>query len=391
MLLLVKFQIFTAAFLFLIMAKGLYGQSVSTETKVLYPYNPNRPGAEAYFHGGAFVAQDGSPTAMLFNPAGLARLPERLTAVAESGWNSSTEFLGFFDSDFISRFRPLQFAALALQPSSKIALGAFYAQSLDYALDFGPIQVTTADHPEGTGEAYNLTKERRLEGLGLVLAYSFGQNLLTGAGVEWRRASIHEAFINTLATGHSSAPRFSAGAIFLWKGWQLGGAGQTGYRARNDLIVQTPERALTNTTPPDHGANRRLVLAADEKFPIVAEEPAAFRLGFSSPDFFNRIQFSADAEYKDFEMNAPIQRWQFYGGGAVQLSTWLEMGLGCFTFRKDYSAFVDGPSSEVFMTTGGTLKIAALRLTASYLDGGLFDDNATGQRFVNVALGYALP
>ena len=275
------------------------------------------------------------------------------------------EFLGFFDSDFVSQFRPLQFAALALQPSRKIALGAFYAQPFDFGLDFGPIQVTTAEHPEGTGEVSQLTTERRLESLGLVLAYSTGQEFHVGAGVEWRRASIQEEFVNMLATGHTSAPRFSVGAIFLWNGWQLGGAAQTQYRAHNELFIQTPIRAYISEASPHFGTNSGLALAALEAFPIVAEEPATYRLGLSSPSFFSRLHFVADVEYKGFETNAPIQRWQYYGGGGVQLSNWLELGVGCLTVRKYYSACVEGPSTEVFLISGSTRSTTWCSSTAS--------------------------
>jgi hypothetical protein len=258
-------------------------------------------------------------------------------------------------------------------------------------LDFGPIVITTAEHPEGTGEEYNFITERQLESLGFALAYSFGQNLHAGASVEWRRASIQEEVFSTVAAGHSSAPRFSAGAIYSWNGWQVGFAGQTNYRALGDLSLESAAR-VTVIIPPGHsGANGRPELITLEKFPIVAEEPATFRLGLASPSFFDRFYLIADVEYKDFDLNAPILRWQFYGGGAVQLSSALEMGVGCFTFRKDYSAYVDGPSSEVFLTTGGTLKIASLRIAASYLDGDLLNEDFTGQRFVNVALGYLIP
>ena len=102
------------------------------------------------------------------------------------------------------------------------------------------------------------------------------------------------------------------------------------------------------------------------------------------------LRRSADAEYLDFDQDRPITRWQFYGGGTVQVTSSLQLGVGCFTFRKDYGDFIDGPQTEIFLTAGGTLTIAALRLTASYMDGDLLNQDFQGQRFLNLALGYAL-
>jgi hypothetical protein len=310
-------------------------------------------------HFGAFVSSTGSATAMLFNPAGLAKASGRFSFLIESGWHSQTDYLDFFNNSFSSNFLPVQFAAATFRPTQKISTGVFYSQPTNYQLDVQSDETGTAES--------NL--QRAYDVLGLALSFEMGEYFSMGGGVEWRQARLQDQLSFYTADGKAQDWRFSLGAIALLKDWQFGLALRSKYEAQ--------------------GEQSSSLLAQNMSF--VVEEPLALRLGLTSPLIASRLRLSADAEYQNFDSNSPIASWQFYGGGRLQLSPALDLGLGCFTFRQDYAAFIDGPPSEVFLTAGGALKIGGLRLTASYMDGDLLNQDFQGQRFLSLALGFAIP
>jgi hypothetical protein len=368
-----------------------WGQQSQVNVEVSWLYHPNRPGVEAYMQGGAFAATTGSPFAMLFNPAGLAQLPGRLVATVETGWASDTEYLRFFDVNLAAGFQPVQFAGIAFHPGGQITLGAFYARPTRYKIDLGRIGITTEDNPDGSSEFVEPLMKREQTSVGLALATALGKKFLLGGGVERRRSSLRENMINTTGEGDANAVRFSAGAILQVSNWRIGLSAQTRYKASGAVNFAPTLPLVLVTIPSDEPGNQRPIVVRAEGFRFSAEEPTTIRLGLATPDVFDRLRFSADAEYKNFENNAPIKRWQFYGGGTVKLTSNLHWGFGAFTFTKDYSAFIEGPNSETFWTVGGTLEFSQFRFSASFMDSDFFTKNFAGQQFVNFAIGYVIP
>ncbi len=342
--------------------------------------------------GGAFVANTGSVTAMLFNPAGLAQMPGRLTATVETAWASETEYLDFFNVDFVVGFQPVQFAGVVLQPNKKFSIGAFYAQPTNYDIQFEPISIRTVEHPEGTGEFLEASLERRQISLGLALATSWGEHFHLGGGVEWRRSSVSDRLSISVAEGHADGVRLSIGTIFQISQWYLGIVAQSKYKATGDASLKDNAPLVRIDVPPEQRGNYELINPASaEEFPFSNEEPAAIRFGVATPYAFGRLRFSADAEYKDFESTVPIERWQFYGGGSVKLTSNFNLGLGAFTFRKDYSAYIEGPDSEIFWTVGGSLEFSQFRFSGSFMDSDLLTEDFVGQQFFNFAIGFVIP
>lgn len=371
---------------------GITGASLSQErtTAISWPYHPNRPGAEAYLQGGAFVANTGSVTAMLFNPAGLAQMPGRLTATVETGWASNTEYLDFFNIDFATGFQAIQFAGVALQSWRKLTIGAFYARPTDYDLDVGPLAIVDENDPDGYGESVDPLLKREQTSLGVSLAASFGEQLYLGGGMEWRRSSVRERIIDVRAEGDADAVRFSVGAILQVRQWHAGISAQSKYNASGEVTYGSAP--LTRIDVPSEGRRPQDFYKVDPaKFPFTYQEPITVRFGVTTPYAFGRLRLSADAEYKDFNSTVPIERWQFYSGGAFKLISNVHLGFGAFTFRKDYSAYIDGPDSETFLTVGGSLELSQFRFSASFMDSDLFTKDFVGQKFANFAISFVIP
>jgi hypothetical protein len=339
--------------------------------------------------GGAFAANTGSVTAMLFNPAGLAQMPGRLTATVETGWASNTEYIRFFNIDLASGFQPVQFAGVTLQPWRKISLGIFYAQPTDYNLDFGRIELVDETTPDGTGQVFEPEMAREQTSLGLTLATALGEPLYLGGGVEWRRSSIQDEISSIHSEGNANAVRFSLGAILKVRQWHIGVTAQTKYKASGDITFKDNTPLEVRLDPDPSRAGFELTSLISSRFSN--EDPATLRLGVATPYAFGRLRFSADAEYKDFEGTVPIERWQFYGGGSVKLTPNFNLGLGAFTFRKDYSAYIEGPDSETFWTVGGSLELAQFRFSGSFMDSNLLTEDFVGQRFINFAVSFVVP
>ena len=348
------------------LTSSLWAQQLRAELP--FPYHPNRVGAQAYAQGGAFVAQSGSVAGMLFNPASIAALAGKLAFTIEAGCNSRTEYQPFFNDTFSKQTHLVQFAGVAIVPRARWAVGAYFFQPTDYELDFGEFAAAGASARVNEESLF----ARRQLGFGINLARKMSATWQLGLGVEWRRAEVRDEVLGVLARGDAHDIRFALGGIVQVRDWQIGAALHSEYKAASDALFTYNDQRTS------------------ERMHFSAKEPASIRVGFVSPALWSRLRVSGDAEYKNFANSEPIPRGQFYGGTTLKLSSQVELAAGVFTFRKDYSAFVDGPRSEVFLTGGGTLKFGGLHLTISYMEGDVLNENFEGQRFVNLAAGMVL-
>ena len=92
-------------------------------------------GAQAMGMGGAYVSVANNATALRWNPAGVASLPEMTIDVAHTNWIADTKF---------------DFAGAVLPLGSAGALGFSLT-----ALTMGDMPVRTVEFPEGTGEFFS--------------------------------------------------------------------------------------------------------------------------------------------------------------------------------------------------------------------------------------------
>jgi hypothetical protein len=247
------------------------------------------------------------------------------------------------------------------------------------------------DHPEGTGETFAPVLKREQTSLGLALATPLGKRFNFGGGVEWRRANIRDEVHGSFSEGEAEAVRFSAGAILQIEEWNIGISAQTEYKASGDITFNAPPLLTNIDLDPDLRGNNGFLIISPAPFRFSLQDPASIRFGIATPYAFGRLRLSVDAEYKDFTSGVPIERWQFYGGGIFKLFSNVDLGFGVFTFAKDYSAFVDGPESEIFWTVGGAVELAQLRFSATFMDGDLLTEDFKGQRFFSLAIGYVIP
>lgn len=349
---------------YLTLTASAFARQSTGENTLAWQYHPNRAGAEAYMQGGAYSAATGNLTSMLFNPAGLAQMPGRFSFMLETGWASRTDLFRFFNIDITTGFQPVQFGGLAFQPQRGFSLGAFFTQPTNYEVDLREIRTTalTTTAAHAADEPQQLRNEIAI---GVAGATAVTPQLYFGGSVEWRRARMRNDIAQAFVEGEDAGLRFSLGVIALVQQWQFGVSAQSRYEAASALP------------------------AVSSRF--VREEPAAIRLGLTTPAILQRLHLSAETEYKNFDADVPIKKWQFYGGGKLALSPGMQLGFGAFTFLKDYSAFIDGPESEIFLTTGATIRLSSFHISASYLDGDLLNKNFAGQRFLNLALGYTIP
>jgi hypothetical protein len=233
---------------------------------------------------------------------------------------------------------------------------------------------------------------REQTSLGMSLAASFGEQLCLGAGVEWRRSSIREEISDIHAEGDADAVRFSLGAILQVRQWHLGISAQSRYKASAEVTYDDSVPLIRTDVPSEGRRPADFYRVSSARFSFSYHEPITIRFGLATPYVFGRLRFSADAENKDFaSTDDPIEPWQFYGGGNLKLTSNVHLGFGAFTFRKDYSAYIEGPDSEVFLTAGGSLEFSQFRFSGSFMDGDLLTENFAGQRFINFAVSFVVP
>ena len=346
-------------------------------------YRLNRTGAQAYMQGGAFAAETGNVTAMLFNPAGLAGLSGRLTATVEAGWVSQTAGQNFFDAELGAGLQSVQFAGIGLQPWRHLAIGMYYAQPARYNDDEVEVEFVESLNWERRHHRHHVESrviKREQISVGLVLASVLGKQFYFGGGVEWRSSGVRERFFHVRTQDDAAAVRFSAGAILNVWDWRIGISGQTRYQAIDNESYQSRGHKFFDSFDPFDETP-----ASNISF--VEAEPATMRLGIATPYVLGRLRFSADAEYKNFDNELLVAPWQFYGGGTFKLASNVYLSFGGFSSAKDYSTYLD----DAYLTAGAMIELAQFRLSASFIDSALLAQNIAGQQFVNFAVSYVIP
>jgi len=389
---LTRFRFFAAAFI-LGLPSALLAQRFASRSP---SFHLNRPGVEAYMQGGAFAASTGNVAGMLFNPAGMAQMPGRLTATIEAGWVPENEPGRFFDNAMDSQSPAVQFAGIVFQPRRWLAVGAFYSEPVGYDTETNLLEGarTERHHHHGARGRVESFSQREQINVGLALAASFGKHLHLGGGVEVLRSGLRERALRFHGRSETEAMRFSLGAVLQIRQWAVGLAARTPYYAAGEAHDRGEwlhaRDFVFGDEPFDNEAFFHHRNAAEISF--AATEPTTLRIGVATPYAFGRLRLSADAEYKNFtHTTALIERSQFYGGGTIKLANSVYLGLGAFTFRNNFSAALENSQPEIFSTVGGLIELAQFRFTASFMDNELFPGNAAGQQVVNFAIGYVMP
>lgn len=126
-------------FISILIPSFVFAQFVSEVSKrgtTAAPFLNIAQGANATAMGGAFVATANDPSALYWNPAGIARLPQHSVMFDHTRW--------FADINY-------NFAAITLNLGGFGSLGASFTSS-----DAGDMNVTTVDEPNGTGETFSV-------------------------------------------------------------------------------------------------------------------------------------------------------------------------------------------------------------------------------------------
>lgn len=250
-------------------------------------------GARAEAIGGAFVAIADDPSALYWNPAGIARLQSISVQVSKTDWFVGTKF------NTVDLVVPLRIINSAL---------GFHLAMLDY----GTNPVRTVFRPEGTGEYYSASDFVA----GLYWALSITDRVSVGLGLKYFQESLWHVKGSTIATDLS--------ILFdtPLKGLRLGGA----------LSNLGPEFGLSGrdlTRVADYDGRRDkyynndniAIQLATETYPL----PLLFRFGMSySFDFnaHNSLLFASnvnhpsnDVETMDLGMEARLLNMFFLRAG----------------------------------------------------------------------------
>lgn len=122
-------------------AVNIHGQNfvsdVSKRGTTAAPFLTISQGARATSMGSAFVAVADDPSAIFWNPAGLARLQSNGFIIDHTEWIADLKY---------------NFLAASLNLGDFGALGVSFITS-----DYGDMKVTTIDEPNGTGEVFNVS------------------------------------------------------------------------------------------------------------------------------------------------------------------------------------------------------------------------------------------
>ena len=107
-------------------------------------------------------------------------------------------------------------------PINNFRLGVAYHQKYNSYLDFGKIEITTIENPEGTGEFFNSYSERIIHSPSLLSNYTFNSilgddNLSIGLQVFWDFLKTEEKIYNTKGYLEGNSFSWKVGVLYEYK------------------------------------------------------------------------------------------------------------------------------------------------------------------------------
>lgn len=259
-----RFSIFLIALVVLpasVFAQGVSG--VSKRGTTAAPFLSVPMGARATGMGGAFVAVADDPTAMYWNPAGVAELQGFHFLFDHTSWIADLGYEYF---------------------GATIGIGSLGTLGLNAtASNYGEMKVTTVDYQDGTGEVFNVTD--------LAVGVSYGMKLTEDFAIGFNPKMIYQKIWRMSATGFA----IDIGMLYRtpFKGFTLGMSvsnfgTKMQMQGENALVLYDPDPYTTGTN-----GKVPAYLSTDQW-----DLPLTFRVGLAYDlplENFGRMKFAVDA------------------------------------------------------------------------------------------------
>lgn len=228
--------------IYLISFGFVFAQSKTGSTAA--PFLNIAVGSRAISMGGAFVATADDVSSLYWNPAGAARMNTNSAMFTHTRW--------FADISY-------EWAGAAINMGNLGMMGL----SITY-LDYGDMEVTTLQEPDGTGQTFSAHD--------MAIALSYGKNLTDRFSIGGSAKYVEQKIKNTSA----NAVAFDVGVLFLSNIYGLRiGASITNFGS--DMKLSGKDLLVAHDVDPNIEGNNDQILAdlRTDEFPL----PLTFKVG----------------------------------------------------------------------------------------------------------------
>lgn len=241
------------------------------ETNIVWPLSLTRLGVSSWGSAGTGVAEAGLPDAPLTNPAALHT--EGIVLYAEGARRFRTEYLfdlALDETDALPAYVCLSAGA------GPFTAAAGYAETYDHRLTSGPVEVTTVENPDGTGEFFTVENRRRVAMLFGALSYRFSDRLSAGVTVHYHSASLKDKLWRAVVEAHGEGWGGTAGILMqVLNALHVGVSASFGERI---AVPYSPLFGLITIHDPVMGGNGRIT-AVSVSPRLYARLPVIVRAG----------------------------------------------------------------------------------------------------------------
>lgn len=311
------------------------------ERNVVQPLFLTRLGVSSRGSGGTGVAEAGLPDAPLTNPGAL--FTEGVSFYAEGASRAATTYVAGLGIDGTTALPSYVCLSAGL---ASFTAAAGYAETYDHRLTSGPIEVTTVDRPDGTGEFYTMENRRRVTTAFGALSYRFTGTFSAGVTARYSTATLQDKLWNARAEARGNGWGITAGVLVRpFDHLQVGLSAS--YVERMELPYTVSAGLLVLEDPTMKGNGRITAVSVQPR--LFALEPVVVRLG-ASMELTPSLAFLYAVEHTGWAAVADGRTGDSYdvaAGLRFIAAPWLTLRAGLF-HHPDPPV----PSSNYFFTNG---------------------------------------
>jgi long-subunit fatty acid transport protein len=323
-------------------------------------------GVDAWAAGGASIAEHGIPTGAFNNPAGINY--DELTLYAEFGKRLNTKWL--YDFDFDGQFIVPAYVSAA-KPFGNWNIELGYMNYCDLVMNTQS-EIRTIEHPEGTGEFYNIEKNINIYTFFCASSYAFNEHISLGLTLGLNYLNQYEKVYKLTAEGNGFGALIIFGVLFSpVNNFSIG----TNLKFLTDIDYEMKINENDIFFDPDTTYQGNIVAINSEKYPYSANFPWTFEVGINyKPVPF--VKLLAMLEYQDWrDVTDNIDNEvQIHLGAEISTFQSLAFRLGYFTMN-DMEISSKEVFNQQFLSFGIKWSVNnKINLSASVMTSNLFDN-----------------
>ena len=284
-----------------------------------------------------------------------------------------------------------------LYPYKNFRLGLSFRQAYNGIMDIGPIPITTAEYPDGTGEFIDYQEKIILYDYSLLVSYSFKNiadtwNFSIGARFNIEHMTENTNGLSDISISYSD--NSWAAGIMLEKRFEANKYLQFGLLYEKDINLTGHLQGSSNLTITPNIDSLRLTnyVVIDT---YIAQFPAKLKFDFDI-SMISNIKFLgsiSDIFWKNINNSNPDE-FEYAGSVVYTFNDNLSSSLGFFSTRKKYNSInkyfnTDKNLQAFFLILGSSLNIDNIQIDFSLADSHAFSGDWRKQTIGKLSIGYS--